>query len=343
MLIAVHVGAGRLSRKNESTYRLVCANACEVAMTCLKDGGSAVDAVAVAISVLENHPITNAGYGFNLTLEGTVECDASLMDGCSTSVGAVGAVPGVKNPIDLCRRMVQENNKGLMTLGRVPPMFLCGSRAKEWAATHDITTVPDNSLIAENALDTYLTHTYMLHHDKDTNDPPDSLDFGHDTVGAICVDYLGNIASGVSSGGISLKSPGRVGEAAMYGSGCWAQNRSDSCVGVACSVSGTGEQIMRSRFTTKCMDRLQQDDDMHQSLDRALRWDFLDSPFLTMYDDKSVGIIALRCTQRMEFWYGHVTESMGIGYMSSTFSKPKTFVSRKPSKEALVTSGNLIS
>ncbi|KAI8338475.1 threonine aspartase 1-like protein [Chlamydoabsidia padenii] len=334
--IAVHVGAGRLSGKKENKYRTACARACEKAMVLLKEGSSAVDAAALAISILEDDPITNAGYGSNLTLEGTVECDGCLMDGQTTQVGAVGAVPGVKNPIDVCRRMIQENNQGLLSLGRIPPIFLCGLGAKEWARKHGATIVPENDMIEENALNTFVTHRMMLHE-------TDKVDLGHDTVGAICVDWQGNLASGVSSGGISLKSPGRVGEAALYGSGCWAQNQSNSTAGVACSVSGTGEQIMRSRLTMKYMDRLQQQDqDIQHVLAHTLKMDFLESPFLTMYEDKSVGLIALRQTERIEFWYGHVTESMGIGYMSSNANKPKTFISRKPENESLLTSGFLI-
>ncbi|KAI8096749.1 threonine aspartase 1-like protein, partial [Halteromyces radiatus] len=341
--IAVHVGAGHLSYKKENKYRAACANACERAMTYLKQGATAVDAVTLAIIELEDHPITNAGYGSNLTFKGKVECDASLMDGQSSHFGGVGAVSGVKNPIKLCQRMVQENKKGLMSLGRVPPIFLCGSGAKEWAQLHHVDTVPEDSLIEEQAFNTYMTHMQMVHDNMKQGSSSSDADFGHDTVGAICVDEFGNIASGVSSGGISLKSPGRIGEAAMYGSGCWAQNQNGTnTAGLACSVSGTGEQIMRSRFTNKCMDRLLIEDDMHHALSSALKKDFLDSPFLTMYDDKSVGLIALRLSKKIEFWYGHVTESMGIGYMSSTSNKSKTFISRKPNNEAFVISGSLV-
>ncbi|KAI9304890.1 nucleophile aminohydrolase [Cunninghamella echinulata] len=304
-------------------------------MKYLKEGATAVDALTKAIVSLENDSITNSGYGSNFTIKGTVECDASLMDGKTTSFGGVGAVHGIKNPIEICQQMVQENNRGLMALGRIPPMFLCSKGAQEWANQHGIASVSEDTLIEEQSFDTYLDHLQRLHDAL-------NIDYGHDTVGAICVDKNGNIAAGVSSGGISLKSPGRIGEAAMYGSGCWAQNQSGSLPGVACSVSGTGEQIVRSRFTTKCMDRLQQEDDIHQVLSSCLKDHFLDSPFLSIYDTKSVGIITLRLTTKLEFWYGHVTESMGIGYMSSSSDKAQAFISRKAKNEVYTTSGFLV-
>ncbi|CAO3610106.1 unnamed protein product [Cunninghamella blakesleeana] len=330
--IAVHVGAGNLSQKKEHAYKTACINACEIAMNLLKEGGTAVDGITKAIESLENSAVTNAGYGSNFTLKGTVECDASLMDGKTTSFGGVGAVQGIKNPIEICQKMVQENNQGLLTLGRIPPMLLCGKGAQEWANQHGIQSVSDETLIEEQSLTTYLDHLQRLHDALD-------IDYGHDTVGAICVDKDGNVAAGVSSGGISLKSPGRIGEAAMYGSGCWAENQSEVYPGVACSVSGTGEQIMRSRFTTKCMDKLQEEDDIDKVLSNCFKKHFLESPFLSIYDTKSVGIITLRLSSKLEFWYGHVTESMGIGYMSSTTDKAKAFVSRKSKNEPFTISG----
>ncbi|SAL97000.1 hypothetical protein [Absidia glauca] len=284
-------------------------------MARLKEGCTAVDAVALAISILEDDPLTNAGYGSNLTLSGTVECDGCLMDGKSGHVGAVGAVHGVKNPIDVCRRMIHQNSQGLLSLGRIPPIFLCGSGAKEWAKQKGATIVHETTMVADNALKTFATHWAMLQDDEG------KAELGHDTVGAICVDHQGNLAAGVSSGGISLKSPGRIGE--------WMLGTKP----LGYPPRG-GLQRLRHR--------MQHQDDIQDALAQALKADFLESPFLTMYDEKSVGFIALRQTERLEFWYGHVTESMGIGYMSSTSTKPKTFVSRKLENEPTLTSGSLV-
>lgn len=274
-----------------------------------------------------------------------MECDASIMTGRSLTFGSVGAVSGIKNPILTAHRMVVEAEKGLLSLGRIPPMMISGAGAKEWASARGQAVVDDEDLIEPKSFKTYLNHIQSLVENQSSEDV---VDLGHDTVGAICIDSNGDISAAVSSGGISLKVPGRVGEAAMYGSGCWAQNERDGKPGVACSTTGTGEQIMRTMFTCKCVERLLKEDDIQKAITNALRKDFLDSPFLDIYDKKSVGTIALRTQTsnnktRIEFWYGHVTDDMGIGYMSETSKNPKTFVSRKSSNdEAVVSSGWLI-
>ncbi|KAI8372931.1 nucleophile aminohydrolase [Radiomyces spectabilis] len=364
IFVAVHVGAGRLSTAKEARYRSACARACESAMAMLKNGEQATDAIVRAISLLEDDPITNAGLGSNFTLQGTVECDASMMDGRTGTFGAVGAVSGIKNPITAANKLVEKNKEGVMSLGRIPPVLLAGQGAMDWAKENGCEIVDKGALMHESSYSTYVSHMAQLY----SAAAPDPVELGHDTVGAIAIDRRGNVASGVSSGGISLKYSGRIGEAAMYGCGCWAQNSTYSSAGIACSTSGTGEQIMRTMLTSKCVARLDQETDMHKAISDALTIDFLDSPMLQMYPDKSAGIITLRMQETnsiprehhfvsmiiewnylfcigslgIEFWYGHVTDSMGIGFMSETFAKPKTFISRKPCHEKLTCSGYLI-
>ncbi|KAG1055903.1 hypothetical protein G6F43_002163 [Rhizopus delemar] len=256
--------------------------ACKAGMEVLKRiDGSAIEAVAKAIQILEDEPLTNAGYGSSLTLRGTVECDAGLMEGKTGTFGAVGAVSGVKNPIMTAKQMVQEGMNGLLSLGRIPPMLLVGQGAKEWTKTRGYPIVEDESLIEQSSFKTYIDHISRLVEYQEQNN---QLDLGHDTVGAICIDRFGNMASGVSSGGISLKAPGRVGEAAMYGCGCWAQNEKGDVPGVACSTTGTGEQIMRTMLTYKCATRLQNEDDVQSALANTLTKDFLGIHFQAQND-----------------------------------------------------------
>ena len=131
-----------------------------------------MEAAARATIVLEDAGETNAGYGSNLTESGTVEMDAGLMDGSSLLFGAVGAISGVKNPILVAQRLVEEQQKGLLPLGRVPPGFLVGEGAKEWAVSesmivstsanlamskvrHNIPTVKTETLISDKAAKLY--------------------------------------------------------------------------------------------------------------------------------------------------------------------------------------------
>ena len=114
--VGVHIGAGHHSEARTSLYLSICARACQVATDILRKGGSAIDAAAAATMILEDAGETNAGYGSNLTELGTVEMDAGLMDGDSLLFGAVGAVPGIKNPILVAKLLVQEQRKGIILI-----------------------------------------------------------------------------------------------------------------------------------------------------------------------------------------------------------------------------------
>ena len=153
--VGVHIGAGQHSEARTSLYLSICAKACQEAIDILKNGGSALDAAVAATKVLEDAGETNAGYGSNLTELGTVEMDAGLMDGDSLLFGAVGAVPGVKNPILVAKSLVIEQGKGLLPLGRVPPAFLVGDGARQWAKKKGVAVVPEKSLISDKAAKLY--------------------------------------------------------------------------------------------------------------------------------------------------------------------------------------------
>ncbi|TQB76947.1 hypothetical protein MPDQ_006127 [Monascus purpureus] len=174
--IFVHAGAGFHSHHNEKAHLEACDNAAKVAMAVLRAGGSAVDAVEIAIVTLENHEITNSGYGSNLTINGTVECDATIVDHLGRS-GAVGAVEQVKNPISLARVILNHSTIEL-SLNRVPPNFLVGMGATDYAYENGLVTLHDDGLISPAAKERWLRWTEELrnaHRDDETSLRTDNI------------------------------------------------------------------------------------------------------------------------------------------------------------------------
>ncbi|KAK5085456.1 hypothetical protein LTR05_004741 [Lithohypha guttulata] len=147
--IYVHAGAGYHSTNNEKNHLKACNDAAKVAMTILKNGGDAIEAVEMAIRLLEDRDITNAGYGSNLTMDGTVECDACIVDHYGRS-GAVGAITQVRNPI-VVARLVLDASILPLSLSRVPPNFLVGDGAVDFAESHGVNILPKDFLISEAA------------------------------------------------------------------------------------------------------------------------------------------------------------------------------------------------
>ncbi|KAF1821523.1 N-terminal nucleophile aminohydrolase [Dissoconium aciculare CBS 342.82] len=147
--VFVHAGAGYHSKENERNHLQACSDACKSAMLILKNGGSAVDAAEMAIKVLEDREITNAGYGSNPNIDGVVECDAIVVDHLGRS-GAVGAVAQIKNPVSLARVLLDCTSQPL-SLRRVPPNLLVGEGATNFAHDHGIPILPYSYLVSPSA------------------------------------------------------------------------------------------------------------------------------------------------------------------------------------------------
>ncbi|KAM0889606.1 hypothetical protein ACQ4PT_027564 [Festuca glaucescens] len=168
--VAVHVGAGFHAPANEKVYRRAMKRACLAAAAVLREGsGTSLDAVAAAIRVLEDDPITNAGRGSSLTESGRVECDVSIMDGSTGTYGAIGAVQGIKNPIQVALHLAKEQMMGPSLLGRIPPMFLVGDGAYKWAKDKGIDLVGSTSeennsqwLVTKNAKAQWVKYSSLL-------------------------------------------------------------------------------------------------------------------------------------------------------------------------------------
>ncbi|XP_015610184.1 threonine aspartase 1 isoform X2 [Cephus cinctus] len=312
--IAVHVGAGKHSETLKDKYQKLCRVACEAAISTLKSGGSALDAVSDATVVLENSSLTNAGFGSNLTIDGRVECDASVMDGLSLQFGAVGAVGGIKNPVLLAKCLCQQQAVRI-SCGRVPPSILVGAGAHDWAKEMGIQVLPPDNLISVKARKVY------KHYKRKVDDHGDEMlkqvKKRMDTVGAVCVDEFGNIASACSSGGIILKYPGRVGQAGVWGSGVWAQNADYS---VGSSSTGCGEHLIRTTLARSVAEAISKTSCPTTGLHQTMKNDFIDSMFLRGLEQKLGGVIVIKYSSLEGFGdvlWSHSTNSMIIGYMNS--------------------------
>ncbi|XP_040981441.1 threonine aspartase 1 isoform X3 [Aquila chrysaetos chrysaetos] len=359
--VLVHAGAGYHSESKAKEYKHVCKRACQKAIEKLQAGALATDAVTAALIELEDSPFTNAGLGSNLNLLGEIECDASIMDGKSLNFGAVGALSGIKNPVSVANRLLCEGQKGKLSAGRIPPCFLVGEGAYRWAVDHGIPACPPGIMATRFSLAAFKRNkrklelaekveTDLIQLKKRRQSNEKENDSGTlDTVGAVVVDQEGNVAAAVSSGGLALKHPGRVGQAALYGCGCWAENTgAHTPYSTAVSTSGCGEHLVRTILARECSCALQTED-AHQALLETMQNKFIEiitasfccptagSPFLANEDGVLGGVIVLRScrcsadpessqekpTLLVEFLWSHTTESMCVGYMSAQDGKAK--------------------
>lgn len=230
-LIAVHGGAGtilpeQLTPALEINYRAALERALKSGYEILKSNGSALDAVQAAVVVLEDEPLFNAGRGAVLTHEGKCEMDASIMDGATRKAGAVAGVCGIRNPV-LLARTVMENSEHVM---------LCGKGAEDFARAHKIIFENEDYFLTEQRRQQWLS---VKDTDKITMDHTGNNEKKFGTVGAVALDSNGNLAAATSTGGMTNKRWGRIGDTPIIGSGTFA----DDTVAVSCT--GHGEFYIR--------------------------------------------------------------------------------------------------
>lgn len=243
--IAIHGGAGTLLREDmtpekETRYRDKLAEATEAGYAVLERDGSAIDAVIAAIRILEDSPLFNAGVGAVFTYDGHHELDASIMDGATREAGAVAAVQHIRNPIELARRVMEQS----------PHVMLVGPGAEAFAATQAIPAV-DNSVFSTPERRQALDEWKASQASADLSKPFDA-DHKFGTVGAVARDKSGNLAAGTSTGGMTAKRFGRVGDSPIIGAGTWADNA--SC---AVSATGHGEYFIRYHVAADICSRVQ--------------------------------------------------------------------------------------
>ena len=230
--IAVHGGAGTLLKgkmtpEKEKAYKNALESSLMAGYSILEGGGTAMDAVEEAVKKLEDSPLFNAGQGSVFTANGTHEMDASIMDGSNLKAGAVTTITGIKNPISLARDVIKNTEH----------VFLAGEGAIEFAKSigYEIKDPPYfyDELRYQQWQSIKGSDQFQLDHSlkKDAK-------FG--TVGAVALDQDGNIAAATSTGGMTNKRYGRVGDSPMIGAGTYANNK--TC---AVSCTGSGEFFIR--------------------------------------------------------------------------------------------------
>ncbi len=224
--IAIHGGAGTILRsamtlEKEMAYKTALTESIKAGELILKQNGSALDAVEVAITSLENNPLFNAGKGAVFTHDETHEMDASIMRGDNLMAGAVAGIKNIKNPIQLSRK-VMENSEHVM---------LCADGAAAFAKKMGFEFTPDSYFFTEQRHQQWQSAVLEDKIALDHNIKTDEKKFG--TVGAVALDMHGNLAAGTSTGGMTNKKFGRVGDSPIIGAGTYANN-------LQCAVSCTG-------------------------------------------------------------------------------------------------------
>ena len=229
--IAIHGGAGVISRasmsaENERAYRADLERALDAGYAVLEKGGASLDAVVASVRILEDSPYFNAGHGAVFSHAGINELDAAIMDGATQKAGAIAGVRHVRNPIDLAR----------MVMERTPHVLLSGEGAEEFALEQGVTLVPGSYF--------YTERRWKQLEDAQKSERTASIEddisyFG--TVGAVARDRNGNLAAATSTGGMTNKRWGRIGDSPIIGAGTYADNA--TC---AVSATGSGEYFIRA-------------------------------------------------------------------------------------------------
>jgi len=235
--IVIHAGAGRIDRDSltpelERLYHATLEQSLRAGHAILKRGGSALDAVEAAIVVMEDAPVFNAGKGAVFTAEGKNELDASIMSGDSLQAGAVGGVTTVKNPIRAARAVMEKS----------PHVLFTNRGAEKFASDNGLEMVDPKYFFTERRwkqIQTWLKQQEAKAKPQAAAEPDRHADY-FSTVGCVALDAKGNIAAGTSTGGMTGKRFGRIGDSPIIGAGTYADNRT---AGISCT--GHGEYFIR--------------------------------------------------------------------------------------------------
>ncbi|MBK6282920.1 MAG: isoaspartyl peptidase/L-asparaginase [Draconibacterium sp.] len=228
--IVIHGGAGvmseeKMSTEQQSAYKSKLNEALELGNKMLKEGATAVDVVVKVINILEDSPLFNAGKGAVFTNDEKVELDASIMEGKTLNAGAVAGVQDIKNPINAAREVMYNSEH----------VFLSGKGASEFAKKQGLEIVPNKYFYTDSRYES------LMQLKKQERERTQKDNTG--TVGCAVLDTHGNLAAGTSTGGMTNKKYGRIGDAPIIGAGTYANNK--TC---AVSCTGHGEYYIRLGF-----------------------------------------------------------------------------------------------
>jgi beta-aspartyl-peptidase (threonine type) len=229
-VMVIHGGAGvirraEMSSEKEKLYREKLQEALQAGFGLLKTGKSSLDAVQAAITIMEDSPLFNAGKGAVFAANGKNELDAAIMDGKTLRAGAVTCVHHIKNPINLARLVMEKSVH----------VLLCGEGAEEFALEQGIILMPGEYFFTEHRWQQLLRAR-----EKEKQQMDSLAENKSGTVGALALDQYGNLAAGTSTGGMTNKKYGRIGDTPLVGAGTYADNK--TC---AVSATGHGEYIIR--------------------------------------------------------------------------------------------------
>ncbi len=226
IVLVIHGGAGvivrgEMSADKEQAYTDKLQEVLQTGFALLQDGHTSLDAVQAAINIMEDSPLFNAGKGAVFTANGKNEMDAAIMDGKTGQAGAVAAVRHIKNPINLARLVMEKTTH----------VLLCGEGAEEFAIQQGMPLMPEEYFFTEHRWQQFLK-VKEKEKDQKLSDSLSEKKFG--TVGTLALDKAGNLAAGTSTGGLTYKKVGRIGDTPLIGAGTYANN-------LTCAVSATGQ------------------------------------------------------------------------------------------------------
>lgn len=285
MRLILHGGAGPWEKDNHPQVLDGMKRALIAGWEVLRGGGSALSAVEQATTLLEDHPLFDAGFGSFLNDMGEVEMDALITDGRNRDFGAIAAVMQVKNPITLARLIMQNSGH----------RFFVGAGAEKLAVEYGLRLVPNVSLVTEEE---FIAFQRRLQHAEA------AIPNGRGTVGAVALDSGGHIASATSTGGSPHKKKGRVGDVPIYGAGGYSDDRYGGA-----SSTGIGENIMRHVLSKQVVDRIAAGDSATGAAVSAV------AEVAAHIPHPEVGVIALDADGRLGA--SHTTAHMPIAWIDA--------------------------